>query len=825
MASIALHEAQNKSELQAKNAAEKAARRQARAAEKAVRDTCIRKKQEAKVFLQNQAKLQFDSRQQFLAALNAHHVQTNQRLQNQFWLQHEQQLGAVRQNAIGPAQAAGGAAGALGVSTDQWKSQVIAVLMENSTEALKHLSSCRGLGWFDSTQRLACSGRLNFGRVQVADGGAPSQPHELTIVLRNMNPEAVLITELTFLPDSGRFEWQYAMGGGLGPPSVPCGRAGKKTGEGGIEGEGDRPGAGAAKARRVYHKLKQKVLPLRLDGNSEATLRVLFRPTQQPGFYDQWLLARFEVARQCQSDSVFSFLTENVVLGLVASASCLANADAFVLLNAEAPPFIPLWLRNLFAIEQVVCAGHATSGSMGTSEPRPALYPRQVCGFCQQDAWEPLLFIDKEQRSKMQWDGGVHSFPPCGHLYHSRCLSAMMAELAPREAMLACRKCGARASQQDKSLQALYQRTWEALARRNRPSLNTNNSLYLAVARGVGEGGGKGGGGGPGRGSPDPLDMYQQRFRALLDAEEEQIEMDLRNYDMFEVNRSPGKGVLSKDGKPRLLSCRTAAAAARAQGAAPEPESEALLFLELEVPGLIERRPAVVYGDALRLRFTAFRESVLPFEYVGFVHAVRRTTVRLCVPPAVGALLTKPALNYVESLRFALVRAGNHAGLAALNASLASLSLSGAGDGAAAACGGVADVRWHEPLWMHVRFASVKYQSSFTRLRATLDGLQNLPHLHRLIFPASAPLPLVPPEPQGAPQQHPGLDSASPKGLDHRPKVSTLRDLTPQDVHRSAPAPIPSGQTLNPKSDTLHSTPDTRHPKVLKTCAGAPRRR
>jgi hypothetical protein len=32
---------------------------------------------------------------------------------------------------------------------------------------------------------------------------------------------------------------------------------------------------------------------------------------------------------------------------------------------------------------------------------------------------------------------------------------------------------------------------------------------------------------------------YQQRFLALLDAEEEQLESDLCHYDMFEVFRGP----------------------------------------------------------------------------------------------------------------------------------------------------------------------------------------------------------------------------------------------------------------------------------------------
>ena len=36
-----------------------------------------------------------------------------------------------------------------------------------------------------------------------------------------------------------------------------------------------------------------------------------------------------------------------------------------------------------------------------------------------------------------------------------------------------------------------------------------------------------------------------------------------------------------------------------------------LSLLELLVPGLLERRPAVVYGDCIRFRFSAFLESVV----------------------------------------------------------------------------------------------------------------------------------------------------------------------------------------------------------------------
>ena len=54
-------------------------------------------------------------------------------------------------------------------------------------------------------------------------------------------------------------------------------------------------------------------------------------------------------------------------------------------------------------------------------------------------------------------------------------------------------------------------------------------------------------------------------------------------------------------------------------------------------------------------RFSGFCQSALPFEYVGFVHSVRRSTVRMCVPAVVGDVLSGQALTYYDSLRYLLV--------------------------------------------------------------------------------------------------------------------------------------------------------------------------
>ena len=45
----------------------------------------------------------------------------------------------------------------------------------------------------------------------------------------------------------------------------------------------------------IYHK---QALPMRLEGGGTVQLRVLFHASHEPGSFDQWLLVRFEVARQ-----------------------------------------------------------------------------------------------------------------------------------------------------------------------------------------------------------------------------------------------------------------------------------------------------------------------------------------------------------------------------------------------------------------------------------------------------------------------------------------------------------------------------------------------
>ena len=44
-------------------------------------------------------------------------------------------------------------------------------------------------------------------------------------------------------------------------------------------------------------------------------------------------------------------------------------------------------------------------------------------------------------------------------------------------------------------------------------------------------------------------------------------------------------------------------------------------------------------------------------------------------------------------------------------------------------------MRWHEPLWMHVRFTSQKHQMAFARMRHAVEAVPSYPHLAALLFP------------------------------------------------------------------------------------------
>ena len=645
----------------------------------------------------------------------------------------------------------------------QWRAAVISALMSEPETSLKRLSANSGLFWLDAagvrnSHEAAGSmytGKLEFGRMPVAPAGeVERKARVLTIFMRNNRPNPVLLTELLCLPDSGHFQWYYASG------LVPIHESKDK-------GSGDgRRQAGDGEIREMiderYRVLNQEALPLRVEANATVSMAVRFHPTFEPGFYDQWLLFRFEVARQYLSD-LFSFTTQHAVLGLVVSASCLSNEDASVLFNAEARPFVPGWLRSLFDNEAVQSAGTKIPGSTGSEAPRPQENPRLLCSCCLEEVWGPGTWADKPQRAKANWDGDVHTLP-CGHWYHSRCLHRILSPpppfSRPRNAFgqefLQCMSSECRECLGGEALEDLCRCTTQALVRRNKASINTDDKLFVTVARGgqissassclSGE-----------------IDRWQQQMLALLDAEEEQIENDLHKYDMFEVNRTPGKGVLDADGRPRLKSAMSST------------------FLDLEVPGLLEKRPSVIYGDAVRIRFTAFCEAVLPFEYVGFVHSIKRTTVRLSIPQAVGELLVRRAISYLQSLRLSLKKSRDHRALAALDASVLPKQRR--------------DERWTQPLWAHVRFSSVKYQAAFTRLRAAVDSLPRQPFLLPLVFPGHHPSARQIPSANGSLCQDDALKSATcPSGQE--PAQSDRLGIDTEDVQRCLSATLNSEQCL-----------------------------
>lgn len=211
-----------------------------------------------------------------------------------------------------------------------------------------------------------------------------------------------------------------------------------------------------------------------------------------------------------------------------------------MLFNAEAPPFLPRWLRAIFAAQGVSlpAPSPAGRGSMGESPPLPEQYPHPTCGWCGE-----------------QWDGHIHALPACGHKYHSRCCEELLNDHAYRSRTelrahksspareASCRIPHCRAAIAHEHLAQVVASARVALDRRRLASLNADNELFVRVARLP-----LGGSGG--------VEAYRARFHALLDAEAEQIIADTHNYDMFEVNRTPGKGVLNAEGKPRLISSK-----------------------------------------------------------------------------------------------------------------------------------------------------------------------------------------------------------------------------------------------------------------------------
>ena len=423
---------------------------------------------------------------------------------------------------------------------------------------------------------------------------------------------------------------------------------------------------------------------------------------------------------------------------------------------------MPGWLRSLFDNEAVQSAGTKILGSTGSEAPRPHENSRVLCSCCLEEVWEPGTWADKLHRVKANWDGDVHSLP-CGHWYHSRCLHRMLSPPSPfsrprnafGQEILQCMSSGCRERLGGEALEDLCRCTTQALVRRNKASINTDDKLFVTVARGgqISSASSLNG----------EIDRWQQQMLALLDAEEEQIENDLHKYDMFEVNRTPGKGVLDADGRPRLKSVMSRT------------------FLDLEVPGLLEKRPSVIYGDAVRIRFTAFCEAVLPFEYVGFVHSIKRTTVRLSIPQAVGELLIRRAISYLQSLRLSLKKSRDHRALAALDASVLPKQRR--------------DERWTQPLWAHVRFSSVKYQAAFTRLRAAVDSLPRQPFLLPLVFPGHHPSARQIPSANGSLCQADALKSATcPSGQE--PSQSDRWGINSEDVQRCLSATLNSEQCL-----------------------------
>jgi hypothetical protein len=281
------------------------------------------------------------------------------------------------------------------ISLSQWRGKVIEELAGDSEDALQRLKECCGLRWEGPTREPRV-GKLNFGRVAPAPTACGSpRKRAMRIVLRNQCPEPVFLTHLVRLPESDRFELLYATGQGMSSEgSNPLDATKGKT-------AGWERGSPVAPAE-AFRVLKQKLLPLTLAGDSSVELRVDFEPSQLPGTYDQWLLLRFELGRH---GSVFNFVAQNAVLGLVACAESLSSQDAALLWNVEAKPFLPQWLRGIFAHDLVQLPAPHIPSSMGTQPARPPSYPDRACGVCKQGLWDAFCVADKESRAAIGWDG------------------------------------------------------------------------------------------------------------------------------------------------------------------------------------------------------------------------------------------------------------------------------------------------------------------------------------------------------------------------------------------------------------------------------------
>ena len=378
----------------------------ARAAELLPAARAIAEAQQRMAQAQHQSMLQFQMRAQMQSAQYQQQMLGTQQMQGAQYQQQTPPMPQMQQPpmamaphgpppglaaAVAVSQAlmagAGGAAGKETPSLLQWRGKVIEELAADSAAALESLKECCGLRWEGQTREPRV-GKLNFGRVApVLDADGTVRTRAMRIVLRNQRPEPVFLTHLVRLPESDRFELLYATGEGLSPEGQPA------------DVTGDWAGDTPTKAFRV---LKQRSLPLTLAGDSSVELRVDFRPSELPGSYDQWLLLRFEVERQ---GSVFNFVAQNAVLGLVACATCLSSEDAAVLWNVEAKPFLPQWLRNVFAHKEVELPAPHIAPSMGTAPARPPAYPDRVCGVCRQGLWDAFCVADKDARAAVGWDG------------------------------------------------------------------------------------------------------------------------------------------------------------------------------------------------------------------------------------------------------------------------------------------------------------------------------------------------------------------------------------------------------------------------------------
>jgi len=142
--------------------------------------------------------------------------------------------------------------------------------------------------------------------------------------------------------------------------------------------------------------------------------------------------------------------------------------------------------------------------------------------------------------------------------------------------------------------------------------------------------------------------------------------------------------------------------------------------IQVEVPGLLEKRPNVAYGDYLRFRFTAPNGLLVDREFVGYVHARAGTQLGVNLPASILPLLQQPARDFQNLFLGAPLQPRKGARRDVWTGPSGTVEAS--------------DVRWSLPLLCHLRFSYNR--SGFNRMRRVLEE-EELDRLLPVVLPGA----------------------------------------------------------------------------------------